>query len=390
MNELKKWNEKIILSITAAIMLPFFISTPIFIIGWIVLLWLNRSQIKIFAKSMVNCIIFCVYAIMVASYHRNSLGMIVPIAFIAFGSYFTMYNTLMTANLYERLMKVLSISSSVASGVAIFSYIRFIRTNGYDVMYILIEENTQFRAESFLFNANYFGLYLILCCLVTFYWMIKTQSKKIRLLCVIILVLQGISLLLTASRMVIPALIVSLFVYFWLYRPKYGVFILLVGSLGLFFLIINPHFFPRFSTLMDGFADRIAIWKNGGEIFKSYPLTGRGAMSYLKYYYLYTDKADMHAHQLLIDTLANYGIIGLTLLMVMIRPWVFKVAQARHSMQFQHEWRLIIAACVAVLTHGLVDVSIMWMQTGYVFLAIISFPFNYETNGIIATASKEE
>lgn len=385
MNELNRWNEKIIFSITATIMLPVFISAPIFIIGWIALLWINRAQIKFLAKNMVNCIIFCIYAIIIASYHHNSLGVIVPIAFLAFGSYFTMYNMLMTPSLYERLMKVLSISSSVASGVAIFSYIHFVRANGYNLMYILVEENTRFRAESFLFNANYFGLYLILCSLVTFYWMIKTQSKKIKVLCIVILMLQGISLLLTASRMVVLALVVALFVYFWLYRPKYGVMILLVGTLGLCFLIINPHFFPRFSSLMEGFADRIAIWKNGGEIFKSYPLTGRGAMAYLKYYYLYTDKADMHAHQLLIDTLANYGIIGLMLLVVMVRPWIFKVAQVRYLTHFQHEWRLVIAACVAVLVHGLVDVSIIWVQTGYVFLAIVSFPFCYEIKEIEKT-----
>ena len=103
----------------------------------------------------------------------------------------------------------------------------------------------------------------------------------------------------------------------------------------------------------------------------SNPLFGRGAMSYMNLYYLYTDKADMHAHQLGINTLADYGVIGVIILGFMMKDYLKSIVRLAKQMEYRKEFALISTMLVTVIVHGLMDVSILWTQTGYIFLAVI-------------------
>ena len=139
-------------------------------------------------------------------------------------------------------------------------------------------------------------------------------------------------------------------------------------------LILNPSLLPRLSSIHLGLDDRLEIWQAGWNIFAMSPLLGRGPLSYAKYYYLFDSRATMHSHQVLIDTLANYGLFGVLILVAIATPFLRQLLQKYHDKTVRREFGLVTSMLVAVAVHGLMDVSVFWVQTGYIFLLVILAP----------------
>ncbi|MBS4461652.1 MULTISPECIES: O-antigen ligase family protein [unclassified Facklamia] len=360
--------------VTTCIILPFYISGPIFIgvVGY--LLWLYRGEWSAFLNQSKDWWLFILFALISAILNDNLKGSLLPIVFFAFTFFVICYRKNVTLSYYRVLMKTISVLGALSSFHAIWTYWRYIQEHHYGWRYIITESNPQFRAESFFFNANYFGLFLVMTILVSVYWM-TIATKCWEYACVfLMLCVMNIAVVLTASRMLIPTILVSVFLLVLLNKPKIAWILLVLGVIGLVAIIVKPSLFPRFTSLAYGFEDRFMIWENGWRIFKTRALTGRGAFAYLNLYYLFTDKADMHSHQLLIDLLANYGLIGLMLLVNALVPFIRTILRQLRARQGIKEVALIAATICAVLVHGLMDVSIVWLQTAYVFLIIVSVP----------------
>ena len=95
-------------------------------------------------------------------------------------------------------------------------------------------------------------------------------------------------------------------------------------------------------------------------------------MTYVNFYYLFADKGKMHAHQLLVDCLANYGLVGMMLLVMAFSRYFRRLFRGIFNPQIRPEMGLVVATVLTVLFHGLMDVGIFWIQTGYIFLALVT------------------
>ena len=102
---------------------------------------------------------------------------------------------------------------------------------------------------------------------------------------------------------------------------------------------------------------------------------GHGPMTYK---FAKVSDAD-HAHNILFDTLINVGVVGLGLYVALILDilrdsWTnFK----RHG----REWLVSTVVVAEILVQGVFDVTIMWLQTGIMFM-LLAFP--------VAKPQKEE
>ena len=87
----------------------------------------------------------------------------------------------------------------------------------------------------------------------------------------------------------------------------------------------------------------------------------------MTYYFAKVSDAK-HAHNVLFDTLINVGVIGLGLYVALILDilrdtWTnFK----RHG----REWLVSAVMVAEILVQGVFDVTIMWLQTGIMFLIL--------------------
>lgn len=251
-------------------------------------------------------------------------------------------------------------------------YLVYVFREGYTILYVFQYANVQSRAESTFFNPNYYGLYCVFAINLAMYLLLKEEyAKRWKYYYYASIIMNLVGILLTASRMVLPTVAVSIVWFFFWTKRSYVWYILGLSAIGGVALIINPDLIPRFSSLAYAFEDRFALWEVGWQIFLSSPIFGRGAMSYMNLYYLYTDKADMHAHQLAINSLADYGIVGVLILMMMLKDFIISIIKLSRNLDHRKEFAIITTLIVTVLVHGLMDVSILWTQTGYIFLAAI-------------------
>lgn len=363
--------------LTASILLPFYIHIPLLVLTVIYLIVKNHSIILNVFTQQKWLSIFIIYVLIVSLLNRNFFGAFITLAFFIFTVYFSSYIEWLTVERYLKILNVLSLGSILVAFIAFYDYLAYVFNHGYGVFYIFQYANVQTRAEATFFNANYYGLFCVLAIVISLYLLFKqVYNKKFKYLYMLAIVSNFIAIILTASRTLLPVLaVVVVWFVFWTQR-RYFWWVLGLSLLAGIYIILNPALLPRLTSIDYAFEDRINLWSVGLDIFKSHPLFGRGAMSYMNFYYLYTDKADMHAHNIYINTLADYGIVGLGILALLLKDFAKTLLDLVRNHKYRREFALLSSFVLAVLMHGLIDVSIFWLQTGYIFIAVCLIPWN--------------
>lgn len=358
----------------AAVLFPFYIGGPVLLVAIVYLAWQERAQLRQTIKHQGWVGIFIVYTIIVGLYHRNFLGVLATVAVALIALFFYYYRKYLTVQHFLQILKIIAWGSIPLVMMAIFQYLYYVWNNGYDVWYIFKYHNPQTRAEATFFNANYYGLYCTMAILVAMYLAKTLTGRNEKLLSIVAIAGNSISIILTASRLLLPTVVVGILWLVYYLNRKYAIIVLLTGLIGGGVLLMNPEVLPRLTTLDYAFKDRFILWGTGWNIFLTSPLVGRGALSYLNYYYLFVDRGQIHAHQMLIDTLANYGLFGLFILINAFTGYFRQLIKDLKDSTIRFELGLVTSIIVVVLMHGLMDMAIYWLQTGFVFLAIILCP----------------
>ncbi|RYC97351.1 O-antigen ligase family protein [Facklamia hominis] len=367
-------DEKVFLLTSFAILLPYYICGPVIIMATIYLTIRHWKDLISDISQLRYLLIFVIYAIAVALYYRNYLGILLPLAFGIFGLFFLIYKQLVTARLYRWNLKIFTWGSILLAFYAFGHYVNQVLRAGYDLMYIFKYQNLQTRAQATVFNPNYYGLLIAMVLVMAIYLIFKSRSTSERILSYIAIFMNLIALILTGSRWSIPTVFLGVVMMVLALKPKLAR-ILAVASFGLVAgLVLKPSLLPRFTNLAHGFSDRYGIWLAGWKLFETSPLIGRGSMTFVKFYYLVSDQAKMHAHQILIDSLANYGIFGMMLLILFLGPFFRGLVFQLKEWGLTPELGLIISLIGVCLFHGLMDVSIIWVQMGYMLLCSVVVP----------------
>lgn len=79
------------------------------------------------------------------------------------------------------------------------------------------------------------------------------------------------------------------------------------------------------------------------------------------------DRAILHSHNLYLDILVNYGLIGAGLLV----PILYQLFREIKSLYSKKYTKMIVAMIIMVMIHSMVDVTIFWTQTSFIFLTFV-------------------
>lgn len=364
-------NEFLFILTSTAVLFPFWIAGPVAVLVSLFLIIKKFNQLN--SRMLANpwLYIFIGMTALTALYYRNYLGVGVALLLFLYIMLFSFYKDIVTARLYLLNLKIFAWGSIPLSILSFIQYARDVWANGYDLLYIFKYFNPQTRAEATLFNPNYYGLFIAMVIVIAIYLVYKSDYMWSKAISILSIVFNLMALVLTGSRWAIPTVVVGIVVMVFFLKPK------IAWGLGALFaalmvvLVIRPELLPRFTTLAYGFADRIGIWEVGWQLFLMSPIVGRGPLTYVNFYYLFVDVGKMHSHQLIIDSLANYGIVGVMLLLVSFTPYFRKLWNHIFRKDIRAELGLVIAMIVTILFHGLMDVGVFWVQMGYMFIAII-------------------
>ncbi len=256
------------------------------------------------------------------------------------------------------------------------------------IQFEVIYNNPLYRPTAGAFNANYYGALIVFTAILAAVRFMEKDPEEGDALkwfhlpkwaWFAIGVINLFAVLYCRSRSSLLALMACAFIYLVLAGRWILAGICAMGFGGIWVLgFMRPDLFNWENTLGFIFDQRVGIWKNAWNYYISSPrsvLIGHGPMTYL-----FAKVSDaMHAHNVLFDTLINVGVVGLGLYVALILDIL------RDSWtNFKHhgrEWLVSTVVVAEILVQGVFDVTIMWLQTGVMFM-LLAFP--------VAKPKKEE
>jgi O-antigen ligase len=273
--------------------------------------------------------------------------------------------------------KAFLLSLKLSALLSVFSLIVGLLQNHFDIYASPLRPG---RHASVFLNENYYGTaieYLFLIALFLFFYEKKKSSKFFYgfvLLCNVL----GLWLCQSRAAFIVVACasVIFLFIY-----GKRAVYIVAACAFAVFaiILIYNPSVLPRFDTSSEYLQFRFGIWKVAWESILDQPLLGKG---YLSYAAVWNESSNisyfaLHAHNLYIEILLNFGLIGFFSLGGYSVFTTLESAKNCIRSKDRLSLALVISTACAVLIHGMADTTLFWPQTGIFVVYILSTPRLY-------------
>ena len=367
------FDEYLIMFVVCTIFLPFYCSI-IAIIG--VLLYLTiQGRMKTIIQSVPRskfAIAFCLLASLVAAFHQNWLGAVCGISILVIFLFIFYFRTVINKRLFELLMDACCIISLFCVAWALMEYMRIVHRLNYDFMMLVIEDSPKNRVNSTFFNANYYAMMIEFLVLICVYKMMQVKTKR-RIIFYIVTILANLfALYLTGCRTAWVPFVVTI-PFMFLMNKRFGYFTATMSAIGTggIAILLKSEVFQRASIFTD-FLKRAKIWTTAVKGIEAHPLLGEGPLTYFHIYKQYGGHPTQHAHNVILDPILSHGVIGVLIMGVYFGSnlkEIYRLFVRRIDLRL---CSLIVACILTVLIHGMLDYTVYWVQTGLLFLLILS------------------
>ena len=306
--------------------------------------------------------LFALIAIISPVINKNWLGLIAGIAALMITLIGLYYRTVMTEPLFNLILDISCLCSIVCSLIAIVQKLSSLN---------LVEV---YRPVSTFMNANYFGCISEFMIIICIYKLIYNNDRSGISFYGIALLANLISLYLSGSYSSVLGIVTGIFILL-LYAKKYkkiiAVSIVFISIAAI--LVLFPVLMPRITSDVETTASlRLTIWNEALRAFLNHPLFGQGLLSYFKVSREMGVYVQPHSHSIYIDVLLNFGIIGTLMIIsytfILLKNTYFEIKRSGRLPNIG----LALAIASAVMTHGISDVTILWMQTSAFFIVLFS------------------
>lgn len=376
-------DEMLILLVSITVFLPFFVLILVFNLMFFYLLATKKINIVFENTPRWRIVLlFSIISLIVSGFYENLYGIGVSILIFQFFMFFSYYRYYITRKLFSKIINLYMILSLICFSMTIISVVYRKVVLNYSI-YEFIEYLSYHRPVSVFFNTNYYATICEFIIIIAMYYFLFTKNYRMRILFFTVSSLSFLVLLLTENRTALPTiLIASLLLSFSKKNKKVFIFLTIFSVIIIFLIFYSGKIFPRYEFTSNSFSTRYNIWMNSIELFKNNFLFGNGPLSYKNANFI--DFPANHAHNILLDGLINYGIVGL----LIIIPFFYEFVKTVFDIKNKNFFRLIISLTSIVILHGMFDVTIFWHQTAYIYFSIIlatgkinSFAQNNENRG---------
>lgn len=349
----------------ASVFLPFSICIIVFITTFTVYLFNHKLDIKAFMPdhSIWFYIFFLTTMITTMAFYRW-FGVVIVIMIFILALFGFILQREMTEDLAKKMITAMAYMSIIATVAALLQKIPIIT----------------FRSVSFFANANYYAYICETLIIALIYAIFKFGNKPIFYIGLAVNIIGIVS---SGCRTAWIAILVGIIVLLICLKKHLCLLIFSSASAvcGILVYLFPVVFFPRHADIGSDSSLRYLIWNTSIGFFKQYPIFGQGMLSY---YSLSQGRAhDLHSHNLVLDLLLNFGVIGSLMLTVFI---VFLVIAAIKKLKTRPIGAISIAVIFATLAHGFTDIPFFGLTT--VSLLIIFLSFAGFNNRLLPKASK--
>ena len=356
---------------------PFYMTLVTFAVIFIFLFMLGLLGPRHIKREVPTSIwVFIAYSAVISFIFQNWAGLGISIAFIPIAIYFNYYQQVIRPYFVEELLNIALIGSFIIFIFATFEYLNWVPEWDYSFISPEINRIHNGRAEATFANPNYYAMMLEFFFFIGLYKMMRTTKYRKKMVFLFISLCNLFAIIYTGTRTSLLVVIGTLFVfYFVLGYKKIAVGTFLTASIGIL-LSIKLGFLPRFEDLGFAFEDRFVIWEIALKGLRDNFWFGQGPLTYLNVWQDYGEKYTQHAHNIILDTLLSYGVVGSGILLPSIISLGKKILQMRKYPILRRRLALVCSFCSIVLLHGMFDLTIFWLQTAFLFLFVILAIYN--------------
>lgn len=371
-------HQRYIIVAVFSMFLPFYMCGGILIFLTLRLLWKGEIQeaYRQIPKSRF-IIYFSLLSAIVSLFYQNYYGFVCSIGILVILSFVLYYRIHIDSRLFEYITNCIIVLSIFAALYGLIEYIGILNSYNIDQFEIMIFNRPQDRINSVFFNANYYAMMIEFFVCLTFYKILKIKDIKLEwkkfIYYVAVIGLNLFVLLLTACRTAWPALAGGILIMLIVDKHyKTCACILALVIVACIYFLLNPSKFPRVDNIVAYFMTRADIWEVAIQNIITHPLFGEGPMTYMHIYPLYHGHPTEHAHSIYLDPLLCFGIVGL----LTVAPYIYSNIQRLYRL-----WKLkvdktlvalIVSFTVMIFIHGILDYTIFFVQTGFLYLLIAS------------------
>ena len=356
---------------------PFYMTLVTFAVIFIFLFMLGLLGPRYIKREVPTSIwVFIAYSAVISFIFQNWAGLGISIAFIPIAIYFNYYQQVIRPYFVEELLNIALIGSFIIFIFATFEYLNWVPEWDYSFISPEINRIHNGRDEATFANPNYYAMMLEFFFFIGLYKMMRTTKYRKKMVFLFISLCNLFAIIYTGTRTSLLVVIGTLFVfYFVLGYKKIAVGTFLTASIGIL-LSIKLGFLPRFEDLGFAFEDRFVIWEIALKGLRDNFWFGQGPLTYLNVWQDYGEKYTQHAHNIILDTLLSYGVVGSGILLPSIISLGKKILQMRKYPILRRRLALVCSFCSIALLHGMFDLTIFWLQTAFLFLFVILAIYN--------------
>lgn len=313
-----------------------------------------RRQIVAFPHG-IWLILWGTAALAAAAVARNFIGLLFSLFFCSLILFAAYYHVIMTATLCKTVLRLAGFLGIMAAGVAL--------------MEKLILHG---RVSATVFNANYYGYICELLIVAGVYaWL---QDHPWRLLHAASIAVNTAGIFFAGCYFAWLAAFVGIVVLlFCLGKKRTALYCLaaagIYGGTTCFF----PKIIPTTHDITRNIQYRLYIWRTALHYFLRHIFFGNGMLTFFFISKGMNRSFRAHAHNLILDMLLNYGIIGSALLAVFLFLWLRTMFQNRRASPSS---AMCLGVCAATFVHGMIDVPIIGFQSAAVFFLLMALAGN--------------
>lgn len=366
-------NEYVMLMVLCGMMMPFPIACAVLVLAvCYFLIRMSLRQVYRWTKVHQAVHLWFVIALIASLLSQNVVGLAALITVYIFYIYLLYYRYYASVDLVERFIDIMLRFSVFHAGYAYLQHKHILYGPDYNSWHSALVSWKDGRADSVFLNPNYYAMACGFFMLLAGYKLVKKRQVKQVVYYSGIIIVNCMGLLFTQTRIAIPAILVSCLVFLWSMggrkTKKYMLYVCLLALMSLPVISHLPRF--RLVDMKEHFDIRLEIWRTSVTHFVKTGFIGSGPLTYMSIYKQYGTYATQHAHNLLLDTLLNYGVLGTGALGV----WVWAIRKPIRQLKQTGNaafYALVLSFITLTLTFGMMDVTIFWVQTLFIFMSIL-------------------
>ncbi len=372
---LKEFNfdEKMILLATLFLFLPYQIAS--IGIACILVQALCRHKLVDALKQQTGALFFYSFVgleFVVTILHANWNGFGNVWLFVLIGLYGAYYRKSVTKNCFEKMCDLIVVLSVLAAIYGLYQFNQISIANGRAFLEFHIFNSPTRRITSTFMNANIYAMIIDFVCVICMYRFVKNENILYRIFYFIVALFNFFVLYLTGSRTALLPFVIIFPIFLYCIRWKKLFITSIVLELcvcGLVFL--KPNLIPRISD-MSTFASRIKIWKTAFLCISMHPFFGWGPQTYKQFYPLVHGHKAPHAHNIYIDSILSYGIMGTLILLAYIFLLNKEIFTSNTRKENPALFGMMMCFIAIVLIYGLLDCTLNIVATGTLCFIILN------------------